>query len=406
MLAVWWCVPWVWLAWVLLGRDIEAACDERVLAGLDAAGKKDYARALLACSAPRQALAFCPVAFGEVDVKTRIQAVLRYHKPAVRAAAAGLVLVAALVAVLWPSRRPDLDIILSREYDTELVYQIPVFDSVADAGRVTLSPEYLVSVKDGVERIFWGTLQPAHLTADTFDKLFFAYGLAEGEQARQEDWTYEHSPAALRLGNYKTWRVDVAETSGSAREYYLLLVERDGTVYLAQGYAGAEGSDYLRALFLLTPVSAAEYNEPPAETEAVPEAPGTEDAERYPAGASYRFAEALYANPFSSQFYGEGEGCWYIVGEGFSTVRDGNIMTTYPDGGLQWYDYAAGDWQALFTVPGFRSPLTELGADSVPRADIDAQDFLLAVGEDLWLVRGSTNAELGPWAVLRLVPAE
>lgn len=411
VLAVWWCVPWLWLAWVLLSRDIEAACDERVLANLDTAGKKDYARALLACSAPRQALAFCPVAFGEVDVKTRIQNVLRWHKPAVWAVAAGLVLVAALVAVLWPSRRPDLDIILSRDYDTELVYQMPVFDSVADAGRVTLSPDYIVSVKDGVERIFWGTLQPTRLTADTFDDLFFTTGGDDhvpGEQPWREYWTYNKSPEALRRGNYKAWRVDVAETAGSAREYYLLLVQRDGTVYLAQGYVGTEGPDYLRALFLLTPVSAAEYNEPPADmTEAVPETPETADAAPYPAGASWQFAEALYVNPLSSQFYGEGEGCWYIIGEGFSTVRDGNIMTTYPEGGLQWYDYPAEDWRALFPVPGFQKPLPDFGADAVPRADIDAQDFLLAVGDDIWLVRGSTNMEaVGPWAVLRLVPTE
>lgn len=407
LLAVWWCVPWLWLAWVLLGRDIEAACDERVLAWLDVFGKKDYARALLACSTPRHTLALCPVAFGEIDVKTRIQNVLRYHKPAVWAVAAGLVLVAAAVALLWPSRRPDLDIILSREYDSELVYQMPVFDSTADAGRVTLSPEYIVSVKDGVERIFWGTLLPTRLTAAGFDELFFAYDLAEGEQTKQEYWTYERSPAALRRGNYKAWRVDVAETAGSPREYYLLLVQRDGAVYLAQGYVGTEGPDLLRALFLLTPVSAAEYNEPPADTtEAVPEAPETADAERYPAGASYQFAETLYVSPLSSNLYTEGEGCWYIIGEGFSTVRNGNIMTTYPDGGLQWYEYAAADWQALFPLPLIYQQVPDLGDGSVLRADINVRDFLLAVGDDIWLVRGSSDTEtLGPWLVLRLEPA-
>ncbi len=82
LLAVHWFNPLVWLAYVLLCRDIELACDERVVRGLDANQVKAYSTALLDCSTPRRALSACPLAFGEVGVKHRIKAVLHYRKPA------------------------------------------------------------------------------------------------------------------------------------------------------------------------------------------------------------------------------------------------------------------------------------------------------------------------------------
>lgn len=71
LLAVYWFNPLLWLAYTLLCRDIELACDERVLCGMDAGQVKDYSSALLACSVPRRMLAACPLAFGEVGVGAR-----------------------------------------------------------------------------------------------------------------------------------------------------------------------------------------------------------------------------------------------------------------------------------------------------------------------------------------------
>lgn len=81
-LAVYWFNPVIWLAYILFCRDMEAACDERVVQKLDPAGRADYSQALLACSLPRRRVAPCPLAFGEVGVKSRVKAVLRYKKPA------------------------------------------------------------------------------------------------------------------------------------------------------------------------------------------------------------------------------------------------------------------------------------------------------------------------------------
>lgn len=100
LLAVYWFNPLLWLAYTLLCRDIELACDERVLRGMDAGQVKDYSSALLACSIPRRMIAACPLAFGEVGVGARVKNALRYKKPAFWVVAAS-VAVCVVVAVCF-----------------------------------------------------------------------------------------------------------------------------------------------------------------------------------------------------------------------------------------------------------------------------------------------------------------
>jgi len=82
LLCVYWFNPLCWLAYILLCRDIELACDEKALRSLGVEQKKAYSRALLSCSVSRGSIAACPVAFGMVGVRQRVQAVLHYKKPA------------------------------------------------------------------------------------------------------------------------------------------------------------------------------------------------------------------------------------------------------------------------------------------------------------------------------------
>ena len=82
LLSVYWFNPLVWIAYILLCRDIEMACDERVVRDLDTAERADYAQALLDCSRSRRGIAACPLAFGEVGVKERVKGILNYKKPA------------------------------------------------------------------------------------------------------------------------------------------------------------------------------------------------------------------------------------------------------------------------------------------------------------------------------------
>ena len=94
LLAVYWFHPLVWVACLLFGRDMELACDEKVIREYDLEQRKGYSHAMVSCSMQKRMLLSCPLAFGEIGVKKRVKAVLHYKKPALWA-----VLVAVLVCI-------------------------------------------------------------------------------------------------------------------------------------------------------------------------------------------------------------------------------------------------------------------------------------------------------------------
>ena len=82
LLTIHWFNPLMWLAYILLCRDIELACDEKVIVELGNEQRADYTQALVACAVNRRMIAACPLAFGEVGVKERVKSVMNYKKPA------------------------------------------------------------------------------------------------------------------------------------------------------------------------------------------------------------------------------------------------------------------------------------------------------------------------------------
>lgn len=108
LLAVHWFDPLLWVAYVLLGRDMESACDEMVLKNATPAQRAAYSRALVACAAQPKMTAVCPLAFGEVAVKERVKNVLQNRKPAVWAAIM-LVIAAAIIAVCLLTKPAEND---------------------------------------------------------------------------------------------------------------------------------------------------------------------------------------------------------------------------------------------------------------------------------------------------------
>ena len=100
LLAVYWFNPLIWVAYILLSRDIELACDEKVIQSMETPDKQAYSEALLVCSVNRRMIAACPLAFGEVGVKARVKSVLNYKKPAFWVVV-GSVVICAVVAVCF-----------------------------------------------------------------------------------------------------------------------------------------------------------------------------------------------------------------------------------------------------------------------------------------------------------------
>lgn len=108
LLAIHWFNPVMWVAYILLCRDIEAACDEQVVKGLEIEERKRYSEALLSCAAPRRSITVCPLAFGEQNAKSRIKSVLSYKKPTIWIILAALV-VSAFVGVFFLTNPKEKD---------------------------------------------------------------------------------------------------------------------------------------------------------------------------------------------------------------------------------------------------------------------------------------------------------
>ena len=96
LLSVYWYNPLMWVGYIFLCRDIEYACDEKVIKQYGEEHKVPYSKVLIECSIPRKAVTACPVAFGEVGIKSRIKNILSYKKPSFWIIAVSLVLCVAV----------------------------------------------------------------------------------------------------------------------------------------------------------------------------------------------------------------------------------------------------------------------------------------------------------------------
>ena len=109
LLTVYWFNPMMWLAYILLCRDIELACDEKVIGELGRQQRADYTQALVNCSMNRRMITACPLAFGEVGVKARVKSILHYRKPTLWLVAAALVTCGAVAVCFLTDPKPAPD---------------------------------------------------------------------------------------------------------------------------------------------------------------------------------------------------------------------------------------------------------------------------------------------------------
>ncbi|MBQ8836079.1 MAG: hypothetical protein IJ002_01060 [Clostridia bacterium] len=250
LLTVYWFNPVMWVAYVLLCRDIELACDEKVIKENGTEIKKPYSDALINCSVPRKMISVCPLAFGEVGVKGRVKNILSYKKPAFWIIIVAIVACAAVAVCFLTDPKEDEKVTFSGIpltfaaddcyvfYPQESVYDCAVFSSVQSADA---APDYRLHGDMTFEELtsetinVLGTMSEVTLTEKNFDTTFDAYG--------------KDTAAALRKNNRRAW--ELHQKVGENNMWYTVLEQKDGTYYVGVGYYEHldDGSDLMRWVY-------------------------------------------------------------------------------------------------------------------------------------------------------------
>lgn len=231
ILTAYWFNPLCWLAYILFCRDIEAACDEKVVRELGEGCKAAYSRALLACSAPKKLITACPLAFGETGVKARIRSVLNYKKPAFWLVLAA-VLVSAAVAVCFLTDPKREDPAQNPPATEEAAAQAPA--QTIDASS---APEPAIDEQAGLDPDFFTgtdgygnsvTVQALFTAATEAGGNWGAYLPATGwlQEPGRSLWCSEQTGAAFEVGYLPDVPVSSRRHAYAAQGYAEQLLER------------------------------------------------------------------------------------------------------------------------------------------------------------------------------------
>lgn len=132
ILSVHWFNPLCWVAFILMGTDMEMSCDEKVLADEENICK-EYSRSLLSFAADRRFPAPGPLAFGETGVRSRIKNALGFRKPKLWAGivAVAICIGAAVVCISNPMfmRITDINDAGDCEKIFDEIYSVTVINS-------------------------------------------------------------------------------------------------------------------------------------------------------------------------------------------------------------------------------------------------------------------------------------
>ena len=222
VLALHWFNPLVWVAYILFCRDIELACDEKVVRGLDGAARADYSQALLSCAAPGRAVAACPLAFGEGNIKTRVKSALHYKKPAFWVAAAAVLAVVIVAVCFLTNPRSDIDAETLLGTSRGEITRISVKMGEASSGEeYRMSTEEIKTVLSLLDAAEYERLGSASAMQECYARLYFesAAGerelmLSQGEvlanpiKGNQKAQLYGLRSGGTVLKNYVKWCVN------------------------------------------------------------------------------------------------------------------------------------------------------------------------------------------------------
>ena len=225
ILSVYWFNPIIWVAYMLLCKDIEAACDEKVIKDMTDEDRRSYSTALLNCSVKRPLITACPLAFGELSVKDRIKNVMNYKKPGFWMVIAAVVICTVLaVCFLTDPKTPG--------YGTDPEWLSQFGDSIDDAVDQA-SLEYFHNDRADRNHSFCVTSHKTLLLADSKDEQTFtvyAWVLYQEYVPKQEgDFVVASEESGTSAPAAITFLVnDETETIESVLEYWM---PRDGSYY-------------------------------------------------------------------------------------------------------------------------------------------------------------------------------
>ena len=222
LLSVYWFNPLLWVAYILLCRDIELACDEKVVKKLGTDVKKDYSNALINCSIKRRRISACPLAFGETGLRSRIKSILSYKKPSLWIIIAS-VIICTVVAVMFLTDPPN-DEKPSAGTSAESVTQeygklVTVNSSYTEADGVTVE---LIDANIGEDGIYITVKWINDSATDyTFGEMFSLYKIIDEhtEMDMVGDMIFNLLGYGLPAGKereftYSLHHVDVSESAG------------------------------------------------------------------------------------------------------------------------------------------------------------------------------------------------
>ncbi len=242
LLSVYWFQPLLWVAYVLLCRDVELGADEKVIRDMVGEDRAAYSETLLAAASRQKIISACPLAFGEVGIKTRVKHVLSYKKPAFWILLlAVLVSVSVAVGFLTVPPAPKMPDVTSHAFGvSKVVYVYPVDADWIRPGVntpfYTVTETWVLLDKSSADKNEpWyavGTLTPFTLTKENFDEKVL-YGEA--------GWQEEYTAAGIRGKNGEAYRL--AREDGT---FWYLLLQTDGEVYMGTGQ-----NEELRYIYLL-----------------------------------------------------------------------------------------------------------------------------------------------------------
>ena len=351
LLTVYWFNPVMWLAYILLCRDIESACDEKVLREKGTEIKKAYSDALINASVPRKLISACPLAFGETSVKSRVKSVLNYKKPAFWIIIVALVACAVTAVCFLTNPKEDEKVTFNGApltfdkedvyvfYPKELVYDSPIFSSI---GFLDSTLKYRLRGDMTFEEIRndiiteLGQMAEIKLSEDTFELIY-----------------YDELKAELIDNNRRAWKC--SSPKGDYIYTYILFEQNDGTYYIFDGIRYIYRVNKERQTYISQISEVGGYN--------IYKYHGSPD----PMTPSLN----LYDNPKTFTFSWSGFSSYFAVGK---YELDGETLTLKTDDGLNTYVFdVVGDTYVFDASRSSTIPSYKYSADA-PSAECPVPD--------------------------------